>query len=96
MWRVADAKARLAVSLNGPTDEIRIQVMPINKKWNTTELLNACKEHYRITKKDKITFEYVLMKGVTDQIEHARQLVKLVKDVPQKFNIIPFNEHPGL
>lgn len=94
MWRVADAKVRLAVSLNGPSDEIRTQVMPINKKWNTTELLKACKEHYRITK-DKITFEYVLLKGVTDQIEHARQLVKLVKDVPCKINIIPFNEHPG-
>ncbi|MEK2644358.1 23S rRNA (adenine(2503)-C(2))-methyltransferase RlmN [Bdellovibrio sp. BCCA] len=94
MWRVADAKVRLAVSLNGPTDEIRSQVMPINKKWNTTELLNACKEYCRITK-DKVTFEYVLLKGVTDQIEHARQLVKLVKDVPCKINIIPFNEHPG-
>ncbi|MEN0057533.1 MAG: 23S rRNA (adenine(2503)-C(2))-methyltransferase RlmN [Bdellovibrio sp.] len=94
MWRVADAKVRLAVSLNGPTDEIRTQVMPINKRWNTTELLRACKAHYEATK-DKITFEYVLLKGVTDQIEHARQLVKLVRDVPCKINIIPFNEHPG-
>nr|BFD58509.1 23S rRNA (adenine(2503)-C(2))-methyltransferase RlmN [Bdellovibrio sp. CKG001] len=94
MWRVADAKVRLAVSLNGPNDEIRSQVMPINKRWNIKELLDACKEHYRVSK-DKITFEYVLLKGVTDQLEHARQLVKLVKDVPCKINIIPFNEHPG-
>lgn len=94
MWRVAAAKVRLAVSLNGPTDEIRTQVMPINKKWNTTELLNACKDYCHKTG-DKVTFEYVLLKGVTDQIEHARQLVKLVRGVPCKINIIPFNEHPG-
>ncbi|HEY1078985.1 MAG TPA: 23S rRNA (adenine(2503)-C(2))-methyltransferase RlmN [Bdellovibrio sp.] len=94
MWRVAEAKVRLAVSLNGPTDEIRTQVMPINKKWNTTELLNACKDYCDKTG-DKVTFEYVLLKGITDQIEHARQLVKLVRGVPCKINIIPFNEHPG-
>ncbi|NUN05135.1 MAG: 23S rRNA (adenine(2503)-C(2))-methyltransferase RlmN [Bdellovibrio sp.] len=94
MWRVAKAKVRMAVSLNGPTDEIRTQVMPINKKWNTTELLNACKAYCDETG-DKVTFEYVLLKGVTDQIEHARQLVKLVRGVPCKINIIPFNEHPG-
>ncbi len=94
MWRVADAKVRLAVSLNGPTDEIRTQVMPINKRWNTDELLKACKDYSNKTK-DKVTFEYVLLKGVTDQIEHARQLVKLVHGVPCKINIIPFNEHPG-
>lgn len=94
MWRVSAAKVRMAVSLNAPNDEIRSAVMPINKRWNTTELLKACREHALATK-DKITFEYVLLKGVTDQIEHARQLVKLVKDVPCKINIIPFNEHPG-
>ncbi|XGC81469.1 23S rRNA (adenine(2503)-C(2))-methyltransferase RlmN [Bdellovibrio bacteriovorus] len=94
MWRVAEAKVRLAVSLNGPTDEIRTQVMPINKKWNTTELLKACKDYTNATG-DKVTFEYVLLKGVTDQIEHARQLVKLVHGIPCKINIIPFNEHPG-
>lgn len=94
MWRVSEAKVRLAVSLNGPTDDIRTMVMPINKRWPVAELLKACVEHYRVTK-DKITFEYVLLKGITDQIEHARQLVKLVKDVPCKINIIPFNEHPG-
>lgn len=94
MWRVADAKVRLAVSLNAPSDEIRTQVMPINRKWNTDMLLKACKD-YTLATKDKVTFEYVLLKGITDQIEHARQLVKLVKDVPCKINIIPFNEHPG-
>lgn len=94
MWRIAEAKVRLAVSLNAPTDEIRTQVMPINRKWNTKQLLDACKDYAHKTG-EKITFEYVLLKGVTDQIEHARQLMKLVHGVPCKINLIPFNEHPG-
>lgn len=94
MYRVADAKVRLAVSLNGYSDEVRSQVMPINKKYPLKDLLEECKRYYRATG-DKITMEYVLLKGVTDQLSHARELVKLVKDVPCKINIIPFNEHPG-
>lgn len=94
MWRVAESKARLAVSLNGPNDEIRSQVMPINKKYPLKDLLQACRDYYNQTK-DKITFEYVLLKGVTDHLDHARMLYKLTKDVPCKINIIPFNEHPG-
>lgn len=94
MWRIADAKVRLAVSLNAPTDEIRSQVMPINKKWNTTMLLDACKQYTDKTG-DKVTFEYVMLKGVTDSIENARQVAKLTRGVPCKINIIPFNEHPG-
>lgn len=93
MWRIADAKVRLAVSLNGSTDEIRSQVMPINKKYPMAELLEACKEHARKTK-DKVTFEYVLLKGVTDSLEDARRLYKITKSIPCKINIIPFNEHP--
>lgn len=94
MWRVAESKVRLAVSLNGPNDEIRTQVMPINKKYPLKDLLQACKDYYLQTK-DKITFEYVLLKGVTDHLDHARMLYKLTKDIPCKINIIPFNEHPG-
>lgn len=94
MWRIAEAKVRLAVSLNAPSDEIRTQVMPINRKWDTKQLLDACKDYARKTG-EKITFEYVLLKGVTDQIEHARQLVKLVHGIPCKINLIPFNEHPA-
>lgn len=93
MWRVADAKVRLAVSLNGPNDDIRSLVMPINKRWPLKELLRACREHYQKTK-DKITFEYVLLKGVTDQLDHAKMLHDLTKSIPCKINIIPFNEHP--
>jgi len=94
MHRIAKAKVRLAVSLNGSNDEMRTQVMPINRKWPIAELLNACREYCRETG-DKVTFEYVLLKGVTDQLEHARELVRLTKSVPCKINIIPFNEHPG-
>lgn len=94
MYKVAEAKVRLAVSLNGYDDEVRSRVMPINKKYPLADLLEECKRYYRATG-DKITMEYVLLKGVTDQVEHARKLVALLRDVPSKINIIPFNEHPG-
>ncbi len=94
MYKVAEAKVRLAVSLNAYSDEVRSLVMPINKKYPLKDLLDECRRYYRATG-EKITMEYVLLKGVTDQIDHARQLVKLLKDVPCKINLIPFNEHPG-
>ncbi len=94
MYRVSDAKVRLAVSLNAYNDEVRTQVMPINKKYPLKDLLEECKRYYRATG-EKITMEYVLLKGITDQISHARELYKLLKDIPCKVNIIPFNEHPG-
>ncbi len=94
MYRVAKARVRLAVSLNGPNDEIRSLVMPINKRYPLKDLLAECLRYCEETK-DKVTFEYVLLKDVTDQVEHARQLVKLTKNIPCKINIIPFNEHPG-
>lgn len=94
MYRVAEAKVRLAVSLNGYNDEVRSQVMPINKKYPLKDLLEECKRYYRATG-EKITMEYVLLKGVTDQLSHAKELVKLLKGVPCKINLIPFNEHPG-
>lgn len=94
MWKVAANKVRLAVSLNAPNDEIRNHVMPINKKYPIKELLQACRDYAQETG-DKVTMEYVLLKGVTDQLEHARELYQLTKNVPCKINIIPFNEHPG-
>lgn len=94
MYRVAQAKVRLAVSLNGYNDEVRSLVMPINKKYPLKDLLEECRRYYRATG-DKITMEYVLLKGVTDQLEHAKELVRLLRDVPCKINLIPFNEHPG-
>jgi 23S rRNA (adenine2503-C2)-methyltransferase len=94
MHKVADHGARLAVSLNASNDSIRDLVMPINRRWPLKELLQACREYNRSTR-DRVTFEYVLLKGVTDSLEHAKELVQLTKPIPCKINIIPFNEHPG-
>jgi 23S rRNA (adenine2503-C2)-methyltransferase len=94
MYRVSDAKVRLAVSLNAPNNEIRSFVMPINKKYDVYQLLDECRRYYEKTG-DRITFEYVLLKGVTDKIGQARELWDLVRDIPCKINLIPFNEHPG-
>lgn len=91
---VTEAGVRLAVSLNGVTDEIRSQLMPINRRWPLKELLKACREHCEASG-DKVTFEYVLLAGVTDSLADARALHALTRSVPCKINIIPFNEHPG-
>lgn len=91
---IAQAGVRLAVSLNAPNDDIRDFVMPVNKRWNIEELLGACRDYYEQTG-DRITFEYVLLKGVTDKPGQARELWNLVRDIPCKINLIPFNEHPG-
>ncbi|MCC6276402.1 MAG: 23S rRNA (adenine(2503)-C(2))-methyltransferase RlmN [Oligoflexia bacterium] len=90
---VAEAGVRLAVSLNATTDEIRDKVMPINKKYPLTTLLDACREYASQTG-DKVTFEYVLLKGVNDSRDDAHRIVRLTKNIPNKINLIPFNEHP--
>ena len=92
--RVTAAGVRLAVSLNAPNDRIRDLIMPINRKWNVEELLDACRDHCTVSG-DRVTFEYVLLKGLTDSVEHARELYHLTKRIPCKINLIPFNEHPG-
>jgi 23S rRNA (adenine2503-C2)-methyltransferase len=94
MHRVQDSKTRLAVSLNAYDDESRSKLMPINRKYPLKELLAECRRYTDETG-DRVTFEYVLLKGVTDQVEHARKVWQLVKTIPCKINIIPFNEHPG-
>jgi 23S rRNA (adenine2503-C2)-methyltransferase len=91
---ITASKTRLAVSLNGVNDEVRSYIMPINKRWPIAELLEACKKHCDETD-DKVTFEYVLLKGVTDSLQDALDLYRLTKPIPCKINIIPFNEHPG-
>lgn len=94
MWKIAANKVRMAVSLNGSNDVVRTQVMPINKRYPLKELLAACKAYTDETG-EKVTLEYVLLKGVTDQVEQARELFHLTKGIPNKINLIPFNEHPG-
>jgi 23S rRNA (adenine2503-C2)-methyltransferase len=91
--RVAQAGVRLAISLNATTNEIRDQIMPINKKYPLEELLGACKE-YATETGEMITFEYVLLKGVNDSTDDAYRIVKLTRNIPSKINLIPFNEHP--
>ncbi len=91
---ITAAGVRLAVSLNAPNNEIRDFVMPINKKWPLEDLLDACAQHTQESG-DRVTFEYVLLKGVTDSLDHAREVFHLTRSIPCKINIIPFNEHPG-
>ncbi len=94
MWRIMASHTLLAVSLNGYNDQSRSEIMPINKKYPLATLLHECQKYIQWSK-EKVTFEYVLLKGVTDQVEHARQLYHLTKTISCKINIIPFNEHPG-
>ncbi|HEY9098215.1 MAG TPA: 23S rRNA (adenine(2503)-C(2))-methyltransferase RlmN [Thiobacillus sp.] len=84
----------LAVSLHAPNDALRDQIVPINKKYPLRELMAACQRYLVHAPRDFITFEYVMLAGVNDQPEHARQLVELARDVPCKFNLIPFNPFP--
>ncbi len=91
--QVADVS--LAVSLHAPTDELRTTLVPLNKKYPIDELLAACKRYVSSRPRASITFEYTLMKGINDHPEHARKLVKLMRRLPSKVNLIPFNPFPG-
>lgn len=84
----------LAVSLHAPDDALRDKLMPVNKKHPLEELLAACRRYLKVAPRDFITFEYLLLGGINDTPEQARALVKLVKTVPCKFNLIPFNPFP--
>jgi 23S rRNA (adenine2503-C2)-methyltransferase len=84
----------LAVSLHAPNDEIRSRIMPVNDAYPIAKLLEACREYLEVAPRDFITFEYVMLKGVNDAPEHAKQLAKLLKSVPSKVNLIPFNPFP--
>jgi len=85
---------KLAVSLNATTDAVRDQIMPINRKYPLATLLEACREYPR-ARRDRITFEYVLLGGVNDSDDDADRLVRLLHDVPAKINLIAFNEYEG-
>jgi len=92
--KITESGVNLAVSLNASNDEIRSKIMPINKKHPIKELLEATDEHSKVTG-GEVTFEYVMLKGETDQMEHARELYHLLKGKKAMINLIPFNEHPG-
>jgi 23S rRNA (adenine2503-C2)-methyltransferase len=90
----AQLPVALAVSLHAPDDELRDRLVPINRKYPLRELIAACKRYIKVAPRDFITFEYVMLQGVNDSVEQARQLVALVKGVSCKFNLIPFNPFP--
>lgn len=85
----------LAVSLHAPNDALREQLVPLNKKYPIKTLLEACNDYVKGHNRRRITFEYVMLKGVNDSLEHARQLVKLLRPIPSKLNLIPFNPYPN-
>lgn len=85
----------LAVSFHATTDEVRDKLVPINKRWNIETLLNTLREYPRLSNSERITFEYVMLKDVNDSDDDARRLVRLIRGIPAKINLIPFNEWPG-
>jgi 23S rRNA (adenine2503-C2)-methyltransferase len=87
-------RVNLAVSLNATTDAVRNELMPLNRRYPLAELMRACRD-YPLAPRQRITFEYILIRGVNDAPEDARRLVKLLHGVKAKVNLIPFNEHPG-
>jgi 23S rRNA (adenine2503-C2)-methyltransferase len=90
----AELPVALAVSLHAPNDPLRDQLVPLNRKYPLSELMAACQRYLKVAPRDFITFEYCMLDGVNDSEEHARELLALTRDVPCKFNLIPFNPFP--
>jgi 23S rRNA (adenine2503-C2)-methyltransferase len=88
-------RPKLAISLTAPNDQLRSGLMPINRKWNLEQLMTAARE-FPLRNREKITFEYVLLKGVNDSPQHARELAELVRGVKCKVNLIALNPGPGI
>ena len=86
---------QLAVSFHATTDAVRDVLVPINRKWNIAALLDALRDYPGVSNSERITFEYVMLDGVNDSDEDARRLVRLIRGIPAKINLIPFNEWPG-
>ena len=91
----AEIGVMLAVSLHAVRDELRNQLVPLNRKYPIAELLDACRNYPGLSNARRITFEYVMLKGVNDSLADAKALVKLLKGIPAKINLIPFNPWPG-
>jgi 23S rRNA (adenine2503-C2)-methyltransferase len=90
-----EAGTMLAISLHAVRDELRDQLVPINKKWPIKDLLASCRAYPGLSNAKRITFEYVMLKGVNDSIADAKELVRLLAKIPAKINLIPFNPWPG-
>jgi len=91
----AECPVALAVSLHAPDDALRDRLVPINRRHPLADLMAACRRYLEVAPRDFVTFEYVMLDGVNDSPAHAGALVRLVRDVPCKFNLIPFNPFPG-
>lgn len=90
----AELPVSLAVSLHAPNDELRNQLVPINRKYPIRELLEACKRYTGTDTRRRVTFEYVMLEGINDSVQQARELGRLLASVPAKINLIPFNPFP--
>ena len=91
----AEIGVMLAVSLHAVHDDLRDQLVPLNRKYPIAQLLAACRDYPGLSNARRITFEYVMLKGVNDSLAEAKALVKLLKGIPAKINLIPFNPWPG-
>jgi 23S rRNA (adenine2503-C2)-methyltransferase len=91
----AEIGVMLAISLHAVRDELRNELVPLNRKYPIAQLLEACRNYPGVSNARRITFEYVMLKGVNDSLEDARALVRLLKGIPAKINLIPFNPWPG-
>ncbi len=91
----AEIGVMLAISLHAVNDEVRNRLVPLNRKYPIAELLEACRNYPGLSNARRITFEYVMLKGVNDSLDDARALIKLLKNIPAKINLIPFNPWPG-
>jgi 23S rRNA (adenine2503-C2)-methyltransferase len=91
----AEANAMLAISLHAVRDELRDVLVPLNRKYPIRDLLDACRTYPGVSNARRITFEYVMLKGVNDSDADARELVRLLRGIPAKINLIPFNPWPG-
>ena len=88
-------RPKLAISLTAPNDDLRSRLMPINRKWNLEKLIAAAKE-FPLRNREKLTFEYVLLRGVNDAAQHARELAELIRGIRAKVNLIALNPGPGI
>ena len=91
----AEANAMLAISLHAVRDDLRNELVPLNRKYPIKELLDACRTYPGASNARRITFEYVMLKGVNDSLADAKALIRLLKGIPAKINLIPFNPWPG-
>lgn len=90
-----ETDVNLAISLHAVTDDVRNILVPINKKYPIKDLLRACREYPGVSNSRRITFEYVMLKGINDSISDAKALIRLIEGIPAKINLIPFNPWPG-